>query len=220
MNPDTAVASESNAPVGRLKANRLFAACWDWLVSHEGKAAREMRAEIVGTAAGRVLEIGCGTGASFPYYSADAHVVATDPDSHMLKRAQRRAEELGLSSIELRQAPAEQLPFDDASFDHVVSCWVLCHVDDQARALAEVRRLLRAGGTFRFMDHVRSDSGPGGALQSLVDPLWSRLLGAGCHVNRRTQQAIEEAGFKIEWLKRARLTPPTTPGIYGVARVA
>ena len=178
-----------------------------------------MRAEVVSSASGRLLEIGCGTGGSFPFYSADAQVVATEPDSYMLDRAQRRVDQLGRGNIELRRAPAEALPFEDGSFDHVVSCWVLCHVDDQARALAEVQRLLKPGGAFHFMEHVRSDSALWGNAQGLVDPMWSRLLGAGCHVNRRTQQAIEEAGFEIEWLKRERLSPPTSPGVYGVARV-
>lgn len=218
MDKQTDVRTESQtSSAGRLKANRLFAAFWDWLSSHESKAARKMREEIVGTASGRVLEIGCGTGASFSYYATDAQVVATDPDSYMLRRAQRHLGELGLTNIELRRVPAEALPFEDGSFDHVVSCWVLCHVDDVPRALAEVRRVLRPGGMFRFMDHVRGD-GVWGRAQDLFDPVWSRLLGAGCHINRRTQRALEAAGFRFERLERTGLFPPTTPGIYGVAR--
>ncbi len=201
-----------------LQGHRLFAFAWDWLVRREGKASREMRAKLLGAVRGRVLEIGCGTGANFPYYSPDAQVVATEPDPYMLRRAERRLAQLGLANVESRQAPGEDLPFDDGSFDHVVCSWVLCHVGDAPGALAEVRRLLKPDGSFRFMEHVRSESRVWSRAQDIVDPVWSRLLDAGCHVNRRTQHAIEEAGFRMEWVERAHLSPPTTPGIYGVAR--
>lgn len=203
-----------------LRANRWFAAFWDWMVSHETASARRMREEIVGPASGRVLEVGCGTSASFPYYPPDAQVVATDPDAEMLKRAQRRLDELGRDNIDLHQLPAEDLPFADASFDHVVSCWVFCHVSDPSHALTETRRLLRPEGTFRFMEHVRSDHRVWGRTQDFVNPVWRRLLDAGCNVNRHTQQTIEQAGLDILWLKRERLFPPTSPGIYGVARLS
>jgi ubiquinone/menaquinone biosynthesis C-methylase UbiE len=147
-------------------------------------------------------------------------VIATDPDAEMLSRAEQKLHQNQSATIELRQAAAEGLPFADASFDHVVSCWVLCHVDDAEGALAEVRRVLRLDGTFRVMDHVRSKSGVWGRTQDAFDPIWSRLLGAGCHVNRRTQQAIESAGFRFDWVEQSSLSPPTSPAMYGVARPA
>lgn len=204
------------------KANRLFAAFWDWMSAHEPKQSRKMREEIVGGAAGRVLEIGCGTGASFPLYADGTQVVATEPDSEMLKRAERHLKESGRTNIELRRAAADELPFEDGSFDTVVSCLVFCHVgDDAPKALAEIRRLLRPGGSFRFMEHVRNDeSRVGGKIQDIMNPVWKRFLGAGCNCNRRTQQAIEVAGFEIEWVKRQPTFPPTSPVIYGAARPA
>lgn len=212
---------DETATKGRLRANRLFAAFWNWAVNHESPTARAIRKDVVGNAAGRVLEIGCGTGGNFGYYSTDAQVVATDPDSEMLKRAQRRVERLSLTGVELRQAAAEAIPFDDASFDHVVSSWVFCHVDDAPRALAEIRRLLKPGGALLFMEHVRDDNSRfWRTAQDLLNPIWRRLLGAGCNMNRRTQQAIENAGFRIERLERALTGPLTSPTIYGVARIA
>ncbi len=205
---------------GRLRANKLFAAVWDWMSSHENEAAHEMRERIVAGATGSLLEIGCGTGASFSHYSPAAHVIATDPDSEMLRRAERKLAGMGPTSIQLRQAAAEALPFTDASFGHVVSCWVFCHVDDVARALVEVRRVLKPGGAFRVMDHVRSEGAIRGKAQDAFDPVWSRLLGAGCHINRRTQQAIESAGFQFEWVEQAALWPPTSPAMFGIARPA
>lgn len=170
----------------------------------------------MGEAQGRVLEIGVGSGYSLPFYPAGAQVTATEPDPHMLKRVRRRLDELGRANIELRQAPAEQLPFEDATFDHAVCSWVLCTVDDLRQTLAEVRRVLKPDGTFRFMEHVRNDESRfWSAAQNVIAPVW-RWAGAGCRLSQRTQQAIEEAGFRIEWLER--VPGWLGPVIYGVAR--
>jgi len=204
--------------VGRLKANRWFATFWDWMSSHESKPVKKIRASIVSQASGRVLEIGSGTGASFQYYIPEAHVVATEPDAEMLKRAARHIDERGITNVELHRAPAEAVPFEAASFDTVVSCLVFCHVDDASAALSEIRRVLKPGGSFLFMEHVRSENGLWGWLQDRVNPVWRRLLGAGCNCNRRTQKAIEAAGLTIESITREGAVPPTSPYIYGVAR--
>lgn len=220
METEGARADETRTDRKRLKSNRLFAAFWDWMSAHEPKKSLEMRKEIVGGASGRVLEIGCGTGASFAHYPAGVEVVATEPDKYMIERARKHLRELGRTDIELRRAAAQELPFEDASFDTVVSCLVFCHVGNGAPvALAEIKRLLKPDGSFRFMEHVRNDeSRLGGSVQDLVNPVWKRLLGAGCNCNRRTRQAIEDAGFQIESLKRQPTLPPTSPVIYGVAR--
>jgi len=221
MSTENHTPSASKAPTARrLKANRSFAAFWDWMSAHEPKQSLAIRKEIVGGASGRVLEIGCGTGASFAHYHEGVQVVATEPDSHMLKRAEKNLHKLGRTGIELHRAPAQELSFEDAAFDTVVSCLVFCHVGNEAPlALAEIKRLLKPGGSFRFMEHVRNDESRfGGAVQDFVNPIWKRMLGAGCNCNRRTQQAIEDAGFEIEWVKRQPTFPPTSPVIYGVAR--
>jgi ubiquinone/menaquinone biosynthesis C-methylase UbiE len=203
-----------------LKSNRLFATFWDWMSAHEPKKSLEMRKEVVGGATGRVLELGCGTGASFAHYPANAEIVATEPDAEMLKRAEKHVKEKGIANVELRRAAAQDLPFEDGSFDTVVSCLVFCHVgEDSPVALAGIKRVLKPGGSFRFMEHVRNDeSGFGRRFQDFVNPVWKRVLGAGCNCNRRTQKAIEEAGFAIEWVKREPTFPPTSPVICGVAR--
>ncbi len=200
------------------QGHRWFAAMYDRLSgAGERRLFNKVRPRIMGEAQGRVLEIGVGTGASLSYYPAEAQVVGTEPDPYMLERARRRLTELGATNIELQQAPAEELPFDDASFDHVVSSLVLCTVRDLSRSLAEARRVLKPEGTFRFMEHVRNDESRfWGTLQDAIVPVW-RWCAAGCHPNRRTQQAIEEAGFRVEWLEHFRVAPGT-PGIYGVAR--
>ena len=200
------------------QGHRWFAAMYDRLTSPgERRVFNKVRPRIMGEVDGRVLEIGAGTGASFEYYPADAEVVGTEPDPYMLARAEKRLGELGLTNIELRQGPAEELPFENASFDHVVSSLVLCTVRDLPRTLAEARRVLKPEGTFRFMEHVRNDESRfWGTVQDLITPAW-RWFAAGCNPNRHTQQAIEDAGFRIEWLEQSRIAPGT-PAIYGVAR--
>jgi len=202
------------------RGHRWFAAIYDRMGgSFERRLGPLVRPRIAGEAHGRVLEIGVGTGANLSYYPDDAQVSGTEPDPYMLRRATKRLAELGRGNIELRQAPAEQLPFDDASFNHVVCTLVLCTVPDQARALAEARRALKQDGTFRFLEHVRNEeSAFWGTVQDVITPAW-RWFGAGCHPNRRTKRALEDAGFRIEWIEQVRIAPGT-PAIYGVARPA
>lgn len=205
-------------PAKEQKGHRWFAAIYDRMNAREERRLGPLvRPRIAGEAHGRVLEIGAGTGANFPYYPTDSKVVATEPDPFMRKRAKDKLAELGLSNIELGDASADTLPFEDTSFDHVVSTLVLCSVPGQPEVLAELRRVLKPDGTFRFLEHVRNDeSRIWGTVQDTITPVW-RWLGAGCHPNRRTRQAIEEAGFSIEWIERITIAPGTF-AIYGVAR--
>jgi ubiquinone/menaquinone biosynthesis C-methylase UbiE len=120
------------------------------------------------------------------------------------------------------RAPAEELPLEDASFDFVVSTLVLCTVDDPARALAEIHRLLKPGGQLIFLEHVRSDDPGLARWQDRLHGLQVRLA-YGCHCNRRTLENIQHAGFAIEELEhdRMRKAPPIVrPLIAGLARVS
>jgi ubiquinone/menaquinone biosynthesis C-methylase UbiE len=208
------------------RGHPIFAAFYDrMMASAERKFLGAVRREIVGAARGRVLEIGCGTGASFPYYSADASsVAATEPDPFMAERARRRAVDAG-RPIDLQEAPAEALPFPDASFDSVVSMLVLCTVADPAQSLAEIHRVLRPGGELRFYEHVRFRHAFGAFWQDLAAPLWRRVA-AGCHPNRDTEALIRGAGFAMEELVETTPVPPIPPvyvvraHIRGVARTA
>src|SRR3990172_10948576 len=104
-------------PRRQEKGYRLFAVFYPRIVaSEERRRWSKVRPRIMGEVRGRVLEIGVGSGYSLPFYPAAALVVATEPDPHMLKRARQQLQELGAANIDLRQAPAEQLPFEEASF--------------------------------------------------------------------------------------------------------
>jgi SAM-dependent methyltransferase len=174
------------------------------------------RGIIVGGARGRVLEIGVGTGANLPYYSSEIeHLTGMEPDAAMLRRARKRAEELG-RQVEWVQGRVEALPFPDASFDTVVGTLMLCSVSDVRVGLSEVLRVLKPGGQFRFLEHVRSEAAWAARLQDWVTPLWRRCT-AGCHPNRDTEQSIRAAGFEIVERRRLRvgigLASPTLIGV-------
>lgn len=185
---------------------RLFAKFWGWFEPRTRREFAGHRARLVAGLDGRVLEIGCGNGANFQHYAASATVTATDYSEHMLKQAQQAAEDAA-ATIEVQPADAMQLPFEDGSFDAAVSSLVLCSVPDQARALAELRRVLRPGGELRIFEHVRSDSTWVAAIQRVATPLW-QIPGDGCHLDRDTARAVREAGFEVESSERLALGMP------------
>ena len=145
---------------------------------------------VAGGARGLTHDLGSGTGRNLPLLPAGARAVAVDPNRDALARARRRAP--GVPAVVAR---AEALPFRDGAFDTVVSGLVLCSVDDPDAALAEIRRVLRPGGTLRLLEHVRH-GGVRGRLQDLVQPAWTAVSG-GCRPNRDTEGAVARAGFVV-----------------------
>jgi len=158
---------------------------------------RRWRRRLVEGAHGRVLEVGCGTGRNLPLYADPASVVAMDPDPAALRRARRRTP--GALYVVAR---AEALPFADQGFDTVVSGLVFCSVQDPPRALGEVRRVLVADGELRMLEHVRHRRPLLARMQDRVQPAWTCFSG-GCHLNRDTEAAVEQAGFCIDGEGRA-----------------
>ena len=180
---------------------RVFAATYDRMSRKSEEAGlRTLRHSLLAGATGRVLEIGAGTGANLPLYNPSIEsLVVTEPQAPMLRRLQRTAREHAPLAQVLR-APAEDLPFEDDSFDTVVSTLVLCGVDDQPRALREARRVLRPGGRLLFLEHVRSDD-PG--LARFQDRMnWLNRLVVGCDCNRPTLATIEAEGFGVSRLEQ------------------
>jgi ubiquinone/menaquinone biosynthesis C-methylase UbiE len=174
----------------------IFAALYDQIsASAERRWMGERRRRLLSGARGAVLEIGGGTGANLAHYRNVDRVTIAEPDRFMRNRIGPKLEEARVP-VEVSAAGAEALPYPDGSFDTVVSTLVLCTVPDQEAALDEVRRVLRPGGRLLFIEHVRA-AGSAARWQDRMEPLWRRLL-AGCHPNRDTVAAIEEAGFEIE----------------------
>jgi SAM-dependent methyltransferase len=140
----------------------------------------------------------------------------------MARRLRERLQEQrpAVERVEVIEAPAEDLPFDDGSFDTVVSTLVLCTVDDPRRALVEARRVLVEGGSLLFLEHVRSESRRLAWWQDRLERPWGFFAG-GCHPNRPTEHNLAEAGLWIERLDRERLPAGpriARPLIRGVAR--
>ncbi len=119
----------------------------------------------------------------------------------MLALARSRAAALG-TLVELRLGDATRLPFDDASFDTVVSTLALCTIPDPSGAVAEARRVLRRGGRFLVLDHVRSPSWPVRLVQRLLDPILVRF--EGDHLLREPLDLLQAAGFEITEVERSR----------------
>jgi SAM-dependent methyltransferase len=162
----------------------------------------EKRTQLLASAQGSVLEIGAGTGFNLPYYPpAVSAITVTDPVDGMLKRSRKRAAKAG-KEVTTTRASAEALPFEDASFDTVVASFVLCSVDDQDRALAEIRRVLKPGGRYLFIEHVRADDPALARKQDRIEGLWRRVC-FGCHPNRDTLPRIESR-FDVQEVERDR----------------
>jgi ubiquinone/menaquinone biosynthesis C-methylase UbiE len=178
----------------------ITAPVWDRMTrASEEAGLRELRHGLIADATGHVLEIGAGTGANLPHYDGGIEsLVLTEPQPPMLRRLQRSAHEHAPHAQVLR-APAEDLPFEDDSFDTVVSTLVLCGVDDQPRALREARRVLRPGGRLLFLEHVRADDPDLARFQDRMN--WLNRLVVGCDCNRPTLGTIEAEGFTVSRLE-------------------
>ncbi len=164
---------------------------------------QEGRRKLLAPAQGRVLEVGAGTGFNARYYPEGVgDVTLTDELGGMLRRAERRADEAG-RRVETVTAPVERLPFEDESFDTVVGSLLLCSVDDQDAALAEIRRVLKPGGRYLFLEHVRSDDPKVARRQDRWERVWG-IVAMGCHPNRDTLPRIESA-FAVDEVERSEL---------------
>ncbi len=190
--------------------SRIFAAIYDPLMHRiEPQGVRDARGPLVDDLTGDVLEVGAGTGANFEHYSTAAHVTATDYSSHMVKRARRKAAQAE-ADVTVCEANVGSLPFTDGQFDHAVATLVFCSVDDPAAGLAEIRRVTKAGGNVRFLEHVGADGGRPRRVQNWLTPLWRRM-NDGCHLNRDTVQEVERAGFEVEAVESIPKTPRLVP---------
>ena len=199
-------------------SERIFAAVYDRVMARAEKTVfAKHRPYVAGKARGKVLEIGAGTGANLRYYPQGVSLTVVDPNPHMLRRLQRKAESLEVK-LEAHELEAEELPFPDHSFDTVVATLVLCSVGDPAQGLGEIRRVLVDGGELRFIEHVRAETPGWARVQGLVTPLWKRV-GLGCHPNRNTLAAIRQAGLEpVETTSFAFGPYPIRPHVAGVAR--
>jgi len=177
--------------------SRIFAATYDRQMKKvERDLLGRLRTSVLSGATGDVLEIGGGTGANIEAYpDTITSLTITEPEAPMLRRLQQKVTTSHRDVTALR-APAEDLPFEDGTFDTVVSTLVLCGVDDQQRALRQISRVLRPGGRLLFIEHVRSDDPKLARHQDRMN--WLNRLVVCCDCNRPTASSITEAGFAID----------------------
>ncbi|MBI4338002.1 MAG: methyltransferase domain-containing protein [Chloroflexi bacterium] len=155
-----------------------------------------LRKRLLAGAAGRVLEVGFGTGATLGAYPGHVELVALEPDAAMLRQARKRAARLK-APCRLLLGDAQHLPFRDGAFDTAVASLAFCTVPDPLRGLREVRRVLRPGGRFLALEHVQVSYQPVAWLQAVATPLWKRVAG-GCHLDRHTLETVQAAGFTVQ----------------------
>lgn len=147
-------------------------------------------------ARGRILEIGFGTGMNLGHYPAAVQrIEAIDPDLDLDRVSMPRIARAAID-VDFHHLDAEHLPFEDARFDTVVSTFTLCSIADVAHALGEVRRVLKPGGQFLFLEHGRAPDARVARWQDRLDRAWMPLAG-GCHLNRPVRELIEAAGLRI-----------------------
>lgn len=185
----------------------LFARVYDRLTEPvERKGMAEQRRQLLGDLTGDVLEIGAGTGHNLDFYAKGVTLTVTEPSPPMLAKLCEHLDRVRRDAT-LVQAPAERLPFGDASFDAVVTTLVLCSVDQLPRAVAEMRRVLRPDGRLAVIEHVAAQGGP-----SLPQRIWQpvqKVLGRNCHITRDTRSALEAGGFDTSGL--VDVTMPGAP---------
>lgn len=200
----------------------LMAALYERVTApSEAGSIQGWRAELLTDLAGVVLEVGAGTGKNIPHYPHSVtRLVLTEPDRHMRRRLYRRVRAERPAHTEVLDASLERLPFAADGFDAVVATLVLCSVPRLDRALHEIRRVLRPGGRFLFIEHVAAEDQPDRLKwQRRVEPLWKRVSG-NCHLTRRTATAIKDAHFDIVELRRESMRTAWTlvrPTVRGIA---
>ena len=171
--------------------------------------ATGLRATWIPRARGDVLEIGIGSGLNLSFYSQDVHrILGVDPSIELQQMARKRALGAQLDVQFLLQSAEEPLPIDQASIDTVVVTWSLCSIPEVSRALQEMRRVLKEDGRLIFLEHGRSPDAGTAAWQDRLTPGWKHVTG-GCHLNRKVDDLLTRAGFRIAELKTGYLRGPS-----------
>lgn len=182
-----------------LYASHIFPRLMDHVM--RGEEFQRLRRELLKQVSGEVLEIGIGTGLNLAHYGSNiSRVQAVDPAPMLPARvAERRA--VVHFPVEITQHSAEQLPHKDQTFDYVVSTWTLCTIPDPVLALQEVKRVLKPGGRFLFLEHGRSDDHTIATWQDRLNPI-QNVIGCGCNLNRQIDRLITQSGLMLTQLDR------------------
>jgi len=155
-----------------------------------------LRERYVSRADGRVLEIGIGSGLNLPHYSdCVTSITGLDPAAELTVMARQRAESAN-APVDLLQVSGEEIPADDRSYDTLVCTWTLCSIPNVYRALQEMHRVLKPGGSFYFVEHGLAPEPGVQGWQRRLEPMWKKI-GGGCHLTRKADELIANAGFVV-----------------------
>ncbi len=206
----------------RVHGSGLSARLYDpFLWWGEKSGLSKKRDRLLAGAHGEVLEIGAGTGLNLAHYPSGLdRLVLTEPEEHKAALLLKKAADLGIRA-EFVRASAEALPIEDDSFDTIVATLVFCTVLEPEQAIVELKRVLRPGGSWLFVEHIRSDRPIIGRIQDSIRRPWAKLAD-GCQCNRRTIGMIEAGGFEVEVKSvadKALMPPMVRPIVAGVARI-
>lgn len=184
---------------------------------HYNRLVDERKRRLFNGLAGHVLEIGPGTGANLAYYPEEVLLTGLEPNPYMQRYLKDKAGKLG-RQIEIVTGMAEDIPLEDESMDAIVSTLVLCSVTDLQQTLQEIKRVLKPGGTFLFMEHVAAQEHTFlRRIQRWIKPLWRRMAD-GCRPDQETWKAIEDTGFNELKIEHFKLSLPFVgPHIMGRA---
>jgi ubiquinone/menaquinone biosynthesis C-methylase UbiE len=170
------------------------------------RETRRLRAALIPHARGEVLEVGIGSGLNLEFYSPEVErIYGVDPSLELQRMARKRVGHIDVQFFS--QSAEEPLPLANASIDTVVLTWTLCSIADPHGALQEMKRVLKSEGRLLFVEHGRAPDPGVVAWQDRLTPLWKRTCG-GCHLNRRIDEIIKEAGFQIPELTMSYLPGP------------
>ncbi|MCI4643636.1 MAG: class I SAM-dependent methyltransferase [Hyphomonadaceae bacterium] len=179
------------------------------------KPIRKQREKVVPLAEGVVLEIGCGSGTNFPYYTPEkvTRLHALEPSPGMIARARKALNASPMAGkVDFMEAGAEAVPLDEASVDTVMITFVLCTIPDWEAALSEARRVLKPGGKVLFSEHGLAPDEGVAKWQRRIEPVWKPLAG-GCHLTRNTAALLGAGGFEMDRVESMYL--PSTPKFAG-----
>ncbi|MFC7062000.1 class I SAM-dependent methyltransferase [Halobacillus seohaensis] len=180
-----------------MEGNKFFPLIYDLAMRPlERRNFQNIRKRLIKQAEGRVLELGSGTGVNFPYYSNVYSVDAVEPNIGMVNHAFKNGKHAEVP-IRVHDAKAEQLPFNDQTFDSVVATLVFCTISDPVLALNEIERVCKPGAKVILFEHVRTEPNWVACTQDILTPLWKRMCG-GCHLNRNTLDLLEKSNLTVE----------------------
>lgn len=166
----------------------------------EQKKFKHIRKELLNSAKGKVLELGSGTGINFPLYSNVDEVIAIEPSQSMIDKSLSK-HKLAVVPIKIIHASAENLPFEDHTFDTVVATLVFCTIPNVEKAITELKRVCKPDGQILLFEHVKMENAVLSRLQEALTPFWKKVCD-GCCLDRETLQSFTTQGLKVERVKQ------------------